>query len=335
MAFERNTQFEKQLDFKNGSNDTYEFPRGNFYDGVTLDINFDVSISVAPAVTALQHQVARIIEEVIIMRDGENVSWQLSGETLARLFKKQKGVEAASNMTITGATGDNKKGRCFLHIPFNIIGGLKASDAAMDTVHHKYELKIKYRDIKADGTLFADTSAATIELNSASIDLELHKVTPIAGPNGAPDSYLVNAPLFPGLMERQDTVAQTKSDFDIEMPEYKTCYSVFMFAQKKVSAENWQGSNDILSSLLTVRNTQGRVIQQRKATVLREETSMVLEQGSNLENGFYILPLTQHGNVVDSIVSDGTKPLYVRAGVTKPAEDANIVTVTQTIEQQG
>lgn len=338
MSFERNTEDEKRIEHKNGGNSTYEFPQGNYFAGMHFDMNIDIDLATAVAVTVLPEQVARMIEELIIMRDGNNVAWQISGEMLARLFKKNKnGVEAASNTTMSVAVANGKTARCSFYIPFSILGAPKASDAAMDTNAHKYELKIKWRDLTASGTLFADTSSSAITINAAGtyIDLELDKITPVTGPDGKADSYSLKRPFFPSLMEQQDTITQTKSDYRIELPENKVVHNLVLFTNTESTANAWTGSNSILTGNLNLRNTQGRSIQNRKASTVRERTSQDLNLGSNIEDGLYHFPITQHGNIVDSLVSDGTKPLYVRADVAKLANETRITTIVQTIEQQG
>lgn len=338
MAFEKNTAYEKRIEFKNNANaSVFEFPQGNFFGAMDLDINLDIDVATGAMVTIEQHQIARCIEELVIMRDGENVVWQLAGEELARLFRYREGVEAAGNVQLSVGTGNNKTGRMFLHVPFHIMDTMKQSDCAMDTNSHKYELKLKFRDIKSDGGLYADTSAGAITLNDAGcyIDLTLHKLTPVKGPTGNGDAYTKSAPYFPGYISRVDTITATKPDFDIEMPENKVIHGVMLFANADAaSGSNPVGSNSIFTDRLQLKNTQGRVIQNPKATTVRELTSLKRRQNS-LEAGLYDYEFTEYGNIIDSLLSDGIAPLKIVAAVAKQTYDTRVTSIIRTIEQQG
>lgn len=337
MAFEKNTAFEKRIEFKNNANaSVFEFPKGNFFGSMDLDLNLDIDVATGAMVNIINHQVARMIEELVIMRDGEHVHWQVSGESLARLFRYQEGVESVDNAQISTGTGAGKTGRMFLHIPFYVVDSMKKSDCAMDTNSHKYELKIKFRDITADNVLYADTSAGTITVNDAGcyIDLTLHKITPVKGENGA-DSWQKSAPYFPGLTEREDTITATKSDFPIELPENKMCHSLLLFANADASAGvNPTGYNDIFTDRLQLKNTQGRVIMNPKATTIRQLTSLK-RRNNSLENGLYDYDLTEYGNLVDSLLSDSVAPLKIVAAVAKKTNDTRVTTIIRTIERQG
>ena len=332
MAFEKNREYEDQLEFKNGGSVSHEFPSGNFFAAMTMDINLDINLATNAATAALAHQIARVIEKFELVRDGKHIEWQISGESLARLFRKIDGLEAAGNVSMTTAIGNNKTGRMTLRIPFYPMDAVKPSDYALDTVHHKWELKIKYRDVKADGVLFrvANTSDITVNDAGSYIDLQLDKITPLDG-----DSYLKTTPHFYGLIEAHNEVNQTKPNAKFELPENEVIRSVVLFANHEATADEWTGANDIMSDVIALKNTQGRTYQKPKVSMLREETSLKWREGSNLEAGLYEFDFTQYGNMVDAIVSDGVTPLYLQTSVTKKAGATRVTQITQTIISQG
>ena len=336
MAFEKNTAYEKRIEFKNGANaSVFEYPKANFFAGMTLDINLAIAISDGAMVGVLQQQIGRCIEKLEIIRDGDNTVWQISGEQLSRRFRYREGVQAVDNAEIPVDVDTAVAGRLFLDIPFHPLDAVKPSDYAMDTNKHKYELKIKFRNITLANVLFKTVSGGTITVDTANsfIDLTLYKLTPVRGPNGD-DQYTKQAPYFPGIIERIDTVAATKPDFEIELPENKVVRGVTVFAETDAaSGLDPGGSNSVLTDSLTLKNTQGRTIQNVKATTLRQLTSLK-RKAASLEAGLLDYDFTQYGHIVDSLLSDGIAPLKIVGAVAKLTYDTRIVSVVETVEQQ-
>lgn len=339
MALRRKRMYTDRLEYKKSGNDSLEIPDGNFFAGMSLRFNVDINIATANAADILPQQIARMVEEFRIIRDQNEIAWQISGENLARIFKKRMGVEAAGNTGLTVNTGNNKVGTLYLDVPFHPIDAPKPHDFLMDTRHHKYKLYVKYRDLTAQGTLYGDLSGgAVITANTSNcyIDVTLNKVDPIKGPKGnqdALDSGVI--PYFPDLLERTNEVNQTKPDFRIDLPENQILRTIFLFANYEVSADYIAGDSAILTDYVELKDTQGTSYQKVKATDLREDTSVKMRDAS-LEAGWYEFALTEFGHIVDSMPSDSLRPLYLEQAVKPNAGGTTrIVSITQTVFQQG
>lgn len=340
MSFEKNTAYEERIALKNGGNATvFEFPLGNYFGAMDLDLNLDLDIATGAPVGIISHQVARMIEKLEIFRDGENQIWNIAGEDLARLFRYRDGVEAVDNAQIAAATGNGVTGRMFLHIPFYLLGSPKQRDCAMDTVNHKYKMKIKFRDVMAANTLFKDlatnSSAITVNDSGSYIDLTLHKLALKPGPNGQPDAYDKVAPYFPGLISQTTTIDSTQSDKEIKLPESKVIYGAVLFANADSdSGVNPTGYNTILTDNVVLKNTQGRVINNIKVATLRQLTSLK-HRNASLEDGLYDFDFTEYGNIPDSLYSDNVAPLKFVMPVAKLTNETRIMTIVKTVERQG
>lgn len=337
MAFNLDRRYQGRLDYKKSGNDSMDVPAANFFASMKLTFHANLNIAGAPATKILPQQIARMVEEFRIIRDDNEISWQISGESLGRLFRKRSGKEAVDNVAIDGAIGTDKEGQLFLEVPFHPTDTPKPSDFLMDTTRHKYKIHVKYRDITEQGTLFGGTAGATITTNDSDcfIDVTFDKVVPVNGPNGKPDSLLAGfVPYFPDLLERTNEINQTKPDYKIEMPENQVIRNVFLFSNHEQSTDEIVGASDIFTDSLELKDTQGKTHQKIKARDLRQDTSLRWSEDT-LEEGFYDLNLTKFGNMVDSLVSDSLRPLYIEAAVAPKTGTTRVTSVTQTIFQQG
>lgn len=333
MAFQNRRHYKERIYYEPLGSRVFKFPRGNLFLGFTLDINAEMDITGSPAVNVPDFQIARMIKSLDIVQ-GTNTIWQISGEGLALLFSKRRGVEAIDNAAIAGATGNNKKGRHFMNVRFAPDDALKPWDFIMDTRKYDYEMRIQFRDITAAGTFFASYGGGVaVTSNENFIDISLDQVNLRPGPTGAEDALTNSSPLMRGLFERTIDIVQTNNQFKLDLPKFKTFRTLSFWATHEANANQVAGSNLVFNDKIILKDTQEKEYLTELATNIRQDTGQRWGV-STLPAGFYEMPIAAYGAGSDALVSNNTTELYVLTSVAKQVNATAVRVYADTIEQQ-
>lgn len=335
MSFKSKNTYVKRFYYEAGQTQVYKPPRANLFTEFDLDINLEVDIATSASSNAPDYQIARAIQKLEVRTSDGNVKWSMSGEALAVKFLYRRGVEAKSNASIAGATGNNKQGRMFLKCLFSPDNAARPQDYMMDTRAQEYEIAVTWRDLTVAGTLFgtiAGTMAAAQGENY--IDLTLHKVDLSPSPNGTKDAYATQSPFIRGLREVIEDVTSTQDGFLIQPSKMKQYRGFTLWATHEANTSQEIGINTILTDKIVLQDTQDTQYHSVKARSLHEETSLARGLGSGLPDGIYDMDLTRFGNLVDEIASDNVVELKLLPDVTKLANATRIHMIYDTTERQ-
>ncbi|MCB9980776.1 MAG: hypothetical protein H6863_06555 [Rhodospirillales bacterium] len=337
MSFEYNPAHRQRVYYSPGGSEIVKFPRGNIYTAMNLAINLEVDVANATNNANIpDNQVARVIQDMALVKNSSDTKWKLSGEALATLFRySRKGVEAASNVQIAVTHNvSNVPGKMHLHCPFHPLDALKPWDFGCDTRGAEWELHITFRDLTAAGTLFGTINAAITAAEAENyIDIELEKLALRPGPNGA-DSLSNRAPMIVGYRETSTNVTANNPSFSIDIPEMKDYRNVILWTTHFANTLQEVGESDILDDMVKIFDTQDHTYVHRKASVLREDTSLRWALGSSLPAGVYDVNLTKFGSALDRVVSNDVNRLLAEMSVAKQSNATQIRSIFVTQERQ-
>ena len=321
MSFELQPSYKTRLFYEPGGTSVYKLPKGNIITALDLLVKLQVDIASGGASNAPDFQVFNAIERFTLIRDSDTSVWNMSGQALAAYFtyKRKNGVSAGSNTAIAGSAASDVKGQHFLNCPAYPFDAPNPKDFAIDTRFADYEIHIKWRDLGDAGTLFGTLTGAITAVNSENyIDIELKvlklKPNPI---DGRPDALTDVAPLVMGLREERIEITQNNSQFELDLTDGQEYRNALLYTTHVANTKQEVGENDILQGKITLRDTQNKVIQSRRAEMVRESTSIEWGMGSNLPNGLYDLNITQFGNITDVVKSTPVRDLRIESDVVK------------------
>ncbi len=338
MALELQANYQTRLFYEPNGTSVYPLPRGNLYAAIDMLLKLEVNIAAGGASNAPDFQVMNAIDNISLIRNKNKTVWSLSGQALAMYCSNRRisGVAAGGNAAIAGAAGNDKVGQHFLSCPAAPFDAANPKDFAIDTRGPEYELKIKWRDLTAAGTLFGTHTGAITCTNSENyIDIELKTLALRPNPlDGKPDSLASVSPMVVGLREERLGIAANNTQFEIDLTDGQEYRNVILYNTHIANTLCEVGENDIIQSLITLRDTQNKTIQSRRADMVREQTSQNWGMGSSLHNGVYDLNLTMYGNAVDIVKSTPVRDLRINLDVVKQTNATYVRPVFVTQERQ-
>lgn len=332
-------QYHKRFYYEANGTEVWRLPSANLYAAINMLLKLQVNIVTAVASNAPDFQIWNAIERIELVRDSQKQVWSMSGQAFALLFGKTHGtgVAAAANATIAGAVANDVAGEMYLSAKAYPVDTIKPWDFAIDTRAHDYELKIKWRDLTAVGTLFG-TIGDSITLTDSEnyLEVELDAIIPQANSiNGQKDSLSRVTPLVVGLREDKLSVDASNTKFQIDIPDFQKYRNLILYTTHVANTSQEVGENDIIQNKITLYDTQRSFYQDIQAEMLRAKTSRRWGQGSNLNAGVYDLNLTAFGSALDVLVSNNVTDLYLDLDVVKQANNTYIRPIYVTQEEQG
>lgn len=332
-------QYSKRFYYEANKTEVYKLPSGNLFAAVNMLLKLQVNILTSTSSNAPDFQIFNAIERVELIRDSKQLVWSISGQALAMYagtsFKN--GAAGASNATIAGAVANDVQGQQYLECPFYPLDAIKEWDFACDTRAHDYELKIKWRDLTAVGTLFG-TIGGTISVTDSEnyLEIELETIDPMPNPiTKAPDGLSGVAPLIVGLREDRNEVSTSNSKFQIDIPDFQKYRDIILYTTHEANSGQEVGENDIVRNNIKIYDTQKNFYHDMLAEMNREKTSRRWALGSNVPDGMYDVNLTRFGSALDVLVSNNITDLYMDLDVVKQTNNTYIRPIYVTQEEQG
>lgn len=318
---------------------TFVFPKGNIFSAMDLLLQLEVDIASGGASNAPDFHVFNAIDNISLVLNKKTSIWSLSGQALAAMFTydRESGVAAANNAAVAGSAASNVQGQHFLHCPFYPLDAINPKDFAVDTRWgNTYELKVKWKDITAIGTLFGTHTGAVTTTNSENyLDIVLHVLELGLNPiNGKEDQLANIAPLVVGLREEKLEVPSSNTKYEVPIEDGIDFRNIVLYTTHEANTGQEVGENDIISEYITLRTSKNQTIQYLPTDMVRERTSQQWGLGSSLPNGIYDIPLTAFGNLTDVLRSTSTFDLVMNLNVTKQSNDTFIRPIFVSQERQ-
>lgn len=279
------------------------------------------------------------IETIELIRDSKTLVWSMSGQAFAALFTRKygNGQSAPDNSAIAGAAASNVQGQHYLAVNAYPLGALKPWDFAIDTRAHEYELKIKWRNLTAVGTLFGTHTGAITAVDSENyLDIELENIVPEFNPvTGQKDGLQKFTPLVVGLREQKLSIDANNTQYQIDIPDLIRLHNIVLYTTHVANAGQEVGENDIVRNKVKLFNTQNSVFQDVQVEMVRQRTARDWGHGSNLNAGIYDLKQTAFGSVNDVLISNSINDVYLELDVVKQANATYLRPIYVTQETQG
>ncbi len=338
MSFELNASYKARIFYEPNGSQVYRFPKGNIFKAMDLLLKLKVNIITSVSSNAPDFQACNAIENISLIRNSNEIVWSLSGQALALLFTYDKthGVAAASNAAIAGAVANNVAGQHFMHCRFYPDDAPKPHDFGVDTRFADYELRVKWRDITAAGTLFGTIGSSITTTNTNNyLEVELKALGLRPNPiDGSPDGLTNIAPLVMGLREERGEVNSSNTQYEINLPDGQDYRNILLYTTHVANTLQEIGVNTVLNNKIKLYDTQNRIKQDRLAEMVREQTSQKWGLGSAVPAGLYDFALTPYGAISDAIRSSAVTDLRLGLDVTKLANATYVRTIYVTQERQ-
>ena len=339
MPFSFKPQFHKKFYYEANGSEVWKFPSGNLFHAVNVLEKLEANIVSDTAANAPDFQLFNAIESIELIRDSKNLVWSMSGQAYQLLFGRDRrsGVAAPDDAAIAGAVANNVQGQKYLSIKAYPLDAIKPWDYAIDTRAHDYELKIKWKDITAPGTLFGTINGSITAVDSENyIEVELENIVPeVNRTNGKMDALANHTPMVVGLREQKLSIDADNSQYQINIPDLLRLNNIILYTTHVANTLQEVGENDILRNKIKLFNTQNNVFQDMKIEMVRQRTGRDWGQGSNLNDGVYDLKQTAHGSALDVLVSNNINDLYLELDVVKQANNTYLRPIYITQEAQG
>src|SRR5690606_18913222 len=128
---------------------------------------------------------------------------------------------AGTNAAIAGSVANDVVGKYTLKAPFYPLDAVKEWDFGLDTRRHKYELKVKWRDLTVAGTLFGTISGTiTASTGNCYLDVSLDKIIPVMDPTtGKADKWSDPnySPLMVSYREDKKEISVSNTKFQVNL----------------------------------------------------------------------------------------------------------------------
>ena len=332
-------QYYKRFYYEANGTDVYKLPKGNLFSAINMLLKLEVNIASGGASNAPDYQVFNAIETIELIKDSKNIVWSMSGQAFALMFTRAygNGQAAPDNLAVAGSAASNVKGQHYLNVHAHPIGSLKPWDFAIDTRAHDYELKIKWKDLTAVGTLFGTHTGAITAVDSENyLEIELENIVPEFNPaTGKQDALSGIAPLVVGLREQKLSIDANNNQFQIDVPDLIKMHNILLYTTHVANTAQEIGESDILQNKVKLFNTQNNVFQDVLVEMVRQRTARKWGHGSNLNAGVYDLNQTAFGSVYDALVSNSVNDIYLEMDVVKQSNATYLRPIYVTQEQQG
>ena len=330
-------QYYKRFYYEANGSETFKFPSGNLFSAMKLLLKLEANIVTSTSSNAPDFQIFNAIDNIQLIRDSKEIVWSLSGQAAALLFTYVKGKAAANNAAIAGTVANNVQGQHFLHCPFYPLDAIKPWDFSCDTRAHDYELKIKWKNLTAAGTLFGTIgSSITVTDSENYLELQLDVITPMNSPiDNKPDGLASVAPLIVGYREDKLAVTANNNKFQIDIPDFQKYRNIVLFTTHVANTLQEVGENDIIQESIKLYDTQKKFYQDVRVDMLREDTSQRWGLGSTLPNGAYDMNILAFGSALDVLVSNNVTNLFLDLDVVKQTNNTFIRPIYVTQEEQG
>ena len=339
MSLRFKPQYHKRFYYEANGSDVWKFPSSNLFSSINMLLKLEIDIASGGASNAPDFQVFNAIETIELIRDSKNLVWSMSGQAFAMLFSREygNGQAAPDNALVAGSAASNVKGQHYISAKAAPLGAIKPWDFAIDTRAHDYELKIKWRDLTAVGTLFGTHTGAITAVNSENyLEIELDNIVPeYNARTGAKDSLQSFTPLVVGLREQKLSIDANNSQYQIDIPDLTRLHNIILYTTHVAATAQEVGESDILRNKIKLFNTQQNVFQDVTSEMVRQKTARMWGHGSNLNAGVYDLNQTAFGSVNDVLVSNSVNDLYLEVDVVKQSNGTYLRPVYVTQEVQG
>ena len=339
MSLRFKPQYYKRFYYEADGAEVWKLPSGNLFSAINMLLKLQADIAAGGATNAPDFQIFNAIESIELIRDSKNLVWSMSGQAFALLFTREHGAgrTAPDNALVAGAAAANVLGQHYLSVKANPIGALKPWDFAIDTRAHDYELKIKWRNLTAVGTLFGTHTGAISVVDSENyLEIELDNIVPENNmATGLKDSLSKFTPLVVGLREQKLSIDANNNQYQINIPDLTRLHNIILYTTHVANTAQEIGENDILQNKVKLFNTQNNVFQDVLVDMVRQKTARQWGHGSNLNAGVYDLNQTAFGSVNDVLISNNINDLYLEMDVVKQANSTYLRPIYVTQEVQG
>lgn len=330
--------YQKRLFYEPNGTKSIEFPKGNLFSAIDLLLKLEVNIATGGASNAPDFHVFNAIDNISLIKNSNINVWSISGQAMAALYTydRESGVAAENNAAVAGSAASNVQGQHFLNVPFYPLDAVNKKDFACDTRFNDYELKIKWKDLTAVGTLFGTHTGAITATNTENyLDIELKMLELRPNPiNGQPDALSEVPPMIVGLREERLDVDSSNTKFEVDIVDGIDFRNIILYTTHLANTGQEVGENDIIQNFMRLRDSKNQTMQYRSVEMIRELTSQKWGLGSSLPNGIYDVPLTAYGHATDVVRSTPVKDLIMNLDVVKQTNDTKIRPIFVSQERQ-
>jgi hypothetical protein len=332
-------QYHKRFDYEPNASEVWKLPSGNIFSAINGLAKLEVNIASGGATNAPDFQVLNAIETLELIRDSKTSVWRLSGQAIGLLATRgfPNGAAGANNLAVAGSAASNVLGQHYFSLKASPMDALVPWDFGIDTRAHDYELRIKWRDLTAVGTLFGTHTGAITATNSENyLYIELENIVPGFSPvTGKADALSKVAPLLVGYREEKKSVDASNTQYRIDVPEFQKFHNILLYTTHVANTAQEVGEADIIQNKVRLFNTQQETFQDVRVDMLKEKTSIRWGLGTNINAGFYDLNQTAFGSVLDTLVSNNVNDLFLELDVVKQSNSTYVRPIYITQEQQG
>jgi len=332
-------QQHKKFYYEPNGSEVWKLPSGNIFFAINMLLKLEVDIASGGATNAPDYQIFNSIERIELIQDSKKLIWSMAGQDYALLFGRDygNGQAAPDNALVAGSAASNVKGQYYLSAKSYPIGALVPWDYAIDTRAHDYELKIKWRDLTAVGTIFGTHTGAITATNTENyLEVELDNAVPeITVASGKRDALMTTIPHVVGLRSQKLSIDANNPQYRIDLPNIMKFHNIVIYTTHVVNTAQEVGKSDIIQNKAKLFNTQQTVFQDMLVEMVRQRTARRWGHGSNLNAGVYDFNMTAFGSFHDVMVSNNINDLFMELDVVKQSNATYLRPIYVTQEMQG